>query len=72
MFQQNRAATHGMTLRCIPPQIVDGQPVVQLELQDVVEEEEKCSATMITYIIGDNLGYNAMKRYIAQHWLNIT
>lgn len=26
---------------------------------------------MIAYIIGDNPGYNAMKRYIAQHWLDI-
>ncbi|XP_019240935.1 PREDICTED: uncharacterized protein LOC109221026 [Nicotiana attenuata] len=27
LFQQNRATTHGMTLRYIPPQIVDGQLV---------------------------------------------
>ncbi|XP_016469076.1 uncharacterized protein LOC107791505 [Nicotiana tabacum] len=61
-----------MTLRYIPPQVVDRQPVVQLELQDVVEEEGKWNVAMIAYIIGENPGYNTMKRYIALHWLDIT
>lgn len=39
LFQQNRVATHGMALRYIPLQNVDGHAVIQLELQDVEEEE---------------------------------
>ncbi|OIS99813.1 hypothetical protein A4A49_01747 [Nicotiana attenuata] len=71
LFQQNRVATHGMPLRCVPPQIVDGQTVVKLDLQDVKVAEEKWNAALIAYIIGDNPGYNAMRRYIAQHWLDV-
>lgn len=71
LFRQNRVATHGMALNYVPPQIIDGQTVVQLEVQDVKKEEEKWSATLIAYIVGENPGYNVMRRYIAQHWLDI-
>lgn len=56
-----------MTLRYVPPQIVDGQTVVKLDLQDVEEAEEKWNAALTAYIVGDNPGYNAMRCYIAQH-----
>lgn len=71
LFQQNRVATPGMALRYVPPQIIEGQTVVQLEMQDAKEVEERWSATMIAYIVGENPGYNAMRRYITQHWLDV-
>lgn len=32
LFQQNRVSTHGMALKYVPLQIIDGQTVVQLEV----------------------------------------
>lgn len=54
-----------MAIRYVLPQIVDGQTMIKLDLQDVEEVEERWSATVMAYIIGDNPGYNAMRRYIA-------
>nr|XP_033516336.1 uncharacterized protein LOC117280697 [Nicotiana tomentosiformis] len=71
LFKENRSATNGMTLSYIPPQIVNGQTVVQLEVEEVEPEEEKWRCALIAYIIGDTPGYNAISRYISQNWLNI-
>ncbi|XP_019224714.1 PREDICTED: uncharacterized protein LOC109206343 isoform X2 [Nicotiana attenuata] len=40
LIKGNRSATNGMALTYIPPQIVDGQMVVQLEAEEVEPEEE--------------------------------
>ncbi|XP_019265997.1 PREDICTED: uncharacterized protein LOC109243506 [Nicotiana attenuata] len=60
-----------MSLTYIPPQIVNGRTVVQLEAEEVEPEEEKWNFALIVYIIGETPGYNAMSRYISQNWLNI-
>ncbi|XP_009624495.1 uncharacterized protein [Nicotiana tomentosiformis] len=59
-----------MPLTYIPPQIVNGQPLVQLDRDEVEKEIEKWKCALIVYIIGEMPGYNAMKRYIALNWAN--
>ncbi|XP_019233638.1 PREDICTED: uncharacterized protein LOC109214193 [Nicotiana attenuata] len=70
LFQKNRFASNGMSLSYIPPLLVDGEPVVQLDKVEV-EEESKWKCALIAYILGDGLGYNAMKRYISIHWSHV-
>lgn len=53
LFQKNRCATNGMSLSYILPQIVDGQPMVQLDELEVEEEEKIWKCVLIAYIIGD-------------------
>ncbi|XP_070034451.1 uncharacterized protein [Nicotiana tomentosiformis] len=47
LFKGNRSAANSMTLSYIPPQLVDGQPVVQLEEEEVAPEEEKWRCALI-------------------------
>ncbi|XP_070036263.1 uncharacterized protein [Nicotiana tomentosiformis] len=72
LFQKNRFATNGTSLSYIPPQIIDGQPMVQLDKLEVEEDENKWRCALIAYIIGDGPGYNAMKRCIKSHWSHVT
>ncbi|OIT02807.1 hypothetical protein A4A49_56496, partial [Nicotiana attenuata] len=41
LFQRNRAVENGMSLAYIPPQLIDGQVVVQLDKNEVDLETEK-------------------------------
>ena len=41
MFKNNRAANSGMQLNYFPPQIVNGETMVQLEGKEVQDEEAK-------------------------------
>ncbi|KAH0645442.1 hypothetical protein KY284_033326 [Solanum tuberosum] len=68
MFRNNRAANNGMNLSYIPPQIVNGQTMVQLEGKEVQIEEDKWKCALIAYVIGECPGYNTMNRYISLNW----
>ncbi|KAK4707162.1 hypothetical protein R3W88_033301 [Solanum pinnatisectum] len=68
LFTNNRATISGLILKYIPPEIVNGQPVVQLIQEEVDREVTKWKSTLIAYFIGETPGYNSMKRYIGQFW----
>ena len=64
MFKNNRATNNGMNLTYFPPQIVNGQTMVQLEGKEVQAEKEKWKCALIAYVIRECPGYNTMNRYI--------
>ena len=64
MFKNNRVANNGMQLNCFPPQIVNGETMVQLEGKEVQEEEAKWKCALIAYVVGECPGYNVMNIYI--------
>lgn len=47
---------------------MNGQPVVQLDRDEVEQKTKKWKCALIVYIIGEMPGYDAMKRYIALNW----
>ena len=49
MFKNNRAANNGMQLNYFPPQIVNGETMVQLEDNKVQDEEAKWKCALIAY-----------------------
>ena len=53
MFKNNRVARNGMQLSYFPPQVVNGQTMVQLEEKEVQEEEQKWKCALIAYVIGE-------------------
>ncbi|XP_070037241.1 uncharacterized protein [Nicotiana tomentosiformis] len=61
LFQKNRFTTNGMSLSYIPPQIVDGQPMVQLDKSEVEAEENKWRCALIAYILGDGPGFQTIE-----------
>ena len=69
MFKNNRIANNGMNLTYYPPQIVNGQTMVQLEGSEVQIEEEKWKYALIAYVIGECPGFNTMNRYIMMNWV---
>ncbi|XP_019224481.1 PREDICTED: uncharacterized protein LOC109206146 [Nicotiana attenuata] len=71
LFQKNRSAANGMSLSYIPPEIVNGQVIVQLDKEEVESETEKWKCALIVYILGDTPGYNTMKRYINVNWASV-
>ena len=71
MFKNNRIANNGMNLTYYPPQIVNGQTMIQLEGKDVHIEEEKWKCALIAYVIGECPGYNTMNRYILLNWSKV-
>lgn len=68
LFKNNKSAENGMALSYIPPQIVDGHPIVQLEKAEVVQETLKWRCALIAYFIGVVPGYNVMRRFVNQNW----
>lgn len=60
LFSGNWWAENGMNLAYIPPTIVDGKIVVQLDRTEVEKEAEKWLNALIVYVIGEALGYNTM------------
>lgn len=71
LFSGNRSTDNGMTLSYFPPQLVNGQAVVQLEKEEVDPEIEKWKCSLIVYVIRDSPGYSLMYRYIKQTWNKI-
>uniref|UniRef100_A0A494G8D0 DUF4283 domain-containing protein n=1 Tax=Solanum lycopersicum TaxID=4081 RepID=A0A494G8D0_SOLLC len=68
MFKNNRAANNSMQLNYFPPQIVNGETMVQLEGKEVQDEEAKWKCALIAYVVGEFPGYNVMNRYIMMNW----
>ncbi|KAH0679268.1 hypothetical protein KY284_020353 [Solanum tuberosum] len=68
LFTNNRVAVNGLSLDYIPPQMMDGKPVVQLDKDEVNLEIQKWNSALIAYFIGNVPGYNALTRYINQFW----
>ncbi|XP_060212233.1 uncharacterized protein LOC132639857 [Lycium barbarum] len=68
LFKKNRSAENGLTLNYIPPQIIDGKIVVQLEKEEVNRETAKWKCALIIYSLGECPGYNNMCRFVAQTW----
>ncbi|TMW81375.1 hypothetical protein EJD97_010021 [Solanum chilense] len=71
MFKNNRVANNGMHLAYFPPQIVNGEAMVQLEGKEVQDEEDKWKCALIAYVVGECPGYNAMNRYIMMNWSKV-
>ena len=68
MFKNNCAANNCMQLAYFPPQIVNGEAMVQLEGKEVQDEEAKWKCALIAYVVGECPGYNAMNKYIMVNW----
>lgn len=64
MYRNNKVAQNCMNLTYIPPQIIDGHTIVQLEEEEVKSEEEKWKCALIVYVVGECQGYDTMNRYI--------
>ncbi|WMV37120.1 hypothetical protein MTR67_030505 [Solanum verrucosum] len=71
LFAKNRSVTNGMTLSYIPPQVIDGKSVIQLDKTNVDRETAKWKCVMIVYVLGESPGYNTMHRYISQTWAEV-
>lgn len=59
-----------MPLNYIPPTVVNGDIVVQLDREEVEKENAKWRCALIAYVIGELPGYNYM-RYIDRTWMDI-
>ncbi|WMV24159.1 hypothetical protein MTR67_017544 [Solanum verrucosum] len=70
LFTNNRAVVNGLSLDYIPPQMMDGKHVVQLDKDEVNLEIQKWNSALIAYFIDDVPGYNTLTRYINQFWTN--
>ena len=68
MFKNNRVANNRMNLTYFPPQIVNGQTMVQLESDEVQVEEDKWKYALIAHVIGECPGFNTMNRYGMMNW----
>ncbi|XP_070034724.1 uncharacterized protein [Nicotiana tomentosiformis] len=61
-------ASNGLALSYIPPTIVGGNVVIQLDPLETVKEVDKWKHSLIVAVIGEIPGYNQMNRYISQNW----
>ncbi|KAH0644762.1 hypothetical protein KY284_032646 [Solanum tuberosum] len=52
LFTNNRAAANGLLLDYMPPQMLDGKPVVQLDKNEMNLEIQKWNSALIAYFIG--------------------
>lgn len=68
LFSNNQAASNGMKLSYIPPEIVEGNVTVKLDKKETERETDKWKNSLVIYILGETPGYNQMQRYIAQNW----
>ncbi|KAH0724739.1 hypothetical protein KY284_000604 [Solanum tuberosum] len=71
LFKDNRSAQNDMNLTYIPPEIVNGKIVVQLDENEVEQEAEKWKCALIVFVIGEKPGFNYMRRYIEHYWKDI-
>lgn len=57
-----------MNLSYIPPTIVNGDIVLQLEKEEFEKEIKKQSSALIVYVVGNCPGYNFIKKYVKKIW----
>lgn len=68
LFARNRMASDSLALSYIPPTIVDGSVVIQLDPTETGKEADKWKHSLIVAVIGEIPRYNHMKRFISQNW----
>lgn len=66
LFSENKLAGKGTNLSYIPPVLQDGEIVVQLLEDDIVEEQQKWNRALILYVVGNIPTIGAVERFIAQ------
>ncbi|KAK4732123.1 hypothetical protein R3W88_025111 [Solanum pinnatisectum] len=60
-----------MSLNYIPPTIVKGKTVVQLDKDKVEKENAKWRCALVVYVMGEIPGYKYMSRYVEKTWSTI-
>lgn len=58
LFARNRMASDSLALSYIPPTIVDGSVVIQLDPTETAKEPDKWKHSLIVAVIGEIPGYN--------------
>ncbi|XP_070022733.1 uncharacterized protein [Nicotiana sylvestris] len=71
LLQENKLAAKGMNLNYIPPLMKDGEVVVQLMEEDIVEENEKWNRAVILYVVGNTPSIGAIERFINNQWASV-
>ncbi|XP_070055446.1 uncharacterized protein [Nicotiana tomentosiformis] len=61
-------AAKGMSLTYILPVMIDGERVVQLQVEEIAEETKKWNRALILYVVGDSPSIGAVGRIIATNW----
>lgn len=64
LFATNRLATRGMDLIYIAPIIVEGEKVVEIRTEDIVEEDTKWKPSIVLYVVGAAPSICAIERFI--------
>ncbi|XP_049374795.1 uncharacterized protein LOC125839850 [Solanum verrucosum] len=57
-----------MNLCYVPPILIDGEKVIQLEKQEFEAETVKWKQAVVLYVVGDSLSIGAEERFIAANW----
>lgn len=60
-----------MTLSYIPPEMVNGKPVIQLDMEKFNRNEEIWRKALVLYVVGNTSSYSFMEKYIARNWNQI-
>ncbi|CAO2827239.1 unnamed protein product [Amaranthus hypochondriacus] len=58
----------GMPLKYIPPMIENGQHIVQIESNDVVDLISVWESAVVIYVVGGNISSDILRGYIRKHW----
>lgn len=66
LFTQN--CTNGMSLKYIPPILVERRPVAQLDITEVEINTAKWRNYLIVFVIGENPPFSYTDTYIAKNW----
>lgn len=68
LFVNNRTAGQGMTLSYIPPEIVNGKPMAQLDPKEINRNTLIWKNALIVYVLGETPPFLYMENYIAKYW----
>lgn len=68
LFAGTRSFENRLKPSYIPPTIVEGKTVAQLEKEDVDKEIQKWRCALIVYVIGETPSYNYMHKFVKQSW----
>lgn len=62
----------GMSLDFIPPVILDGKTVVQIEESEIAQQTKVWGNVLVLFVIGVKPSYAYMTSYIARTWNRVT
>ncbi|XP_019244458.1 PREDICTED: uncharacterized protein LOC109224325 [Nicotiana attenuata] len=68
LLHENKLAAKGMDLTYVPPVIQEGEVVVQIQEEDIVEEKQKWNRAIIMYVVGNTPTIGAIERFVAAQW----